>query len=103
MCIKLTYTISLTTSNWKMNMNFVTLIGLIAATLTTVSFLPQVIKIWKTKSTKDISLGMYLTLTIGVFLWLVYGLLIKDIPIILANGVIFVLALSISILKAKYG
>lgn len=86
-----------------MTINYVTLIGLTAAALTTISFLPQVIKSWKTKSTKDVALGMYLTLTTGIFLWLVYGLLIGNIPIILANGVTFILALSILILKVKYG
>lgn len=86
-----------------MTINYVTLIGLTAAALTTISFLPQVIKSWKTKSTKDVALGMYLTLTTGILLWLVYGLLIGNIPIILANGVTFILALSILILKVKYG
>ena len=83
--------------------NLITLIGLIAATCTTISFLPQVIKSWKTKKTKDISLPMYLIFVSGVFLWLVYGLIIKDIPLIGANAVTFALALAILILKIRNG
>jgi MtN3 and saliva related transmembrane protein len=84
-------------------MNYITIIGLIAATLTTVSFLPQVIHTWKTKQTHDISLVMYTIITTGVFMWLVYGLLIGDLPIIAANIVTFILAGSVLILKLKYG
>ncbi len=82
---------------------FVTLIGLIAASLTTIAFLPQVIKTWRTKSAKDLSLGMFATFTTGVLLWLIYGLLVNDLPIILAN--IFTLSLSSIILffKIKHG
>lgn len=82
--------------------DFATAIGLIAGALTTSSFLPQVIKAWKTKSTKDISLHMYIVLTTGVFLWMVYGLLINSLPVILTNVVTFILTLSILILKIKY-
>jgi len=80
-----------------------TTIGLVAAFLTTVAFLPQVIKTWKTKSAKDLSLGMFLIFSTGVLLWLIYGLLVNDLPIILAN--IFTLSLSTIILyfKIKHG
>jgi len=86
-----------------MNDNYITLIGLIAATLTTISFLPQAIKSWKTRSAKDLSLGMFVTFCTGVLLWLIYGLLSRDLPIILSNAVTFVLALAILILKIRHG
>ena len=84
-------------------MNYITIIGLIAATLTTISFLPQAIKSWKTRSARDLSLGMFVTFCTGVLLWLIYGLLNQDVPIILSNAVTFVLALAILILKIKHG
>ncbi len=83
-------------------MNYITILGLVAAACTTISFLPQVIKVWKTKSTKDISLGMFSLMTIGLFLWLYYGILTIQIPIILANAISFILALIILIFKLKY-
>ena len=81
----------------------ITVIGLIAATLTTVAYFPQAIKIARTKKTDELSIGMYITATIGVFLWFTYGLLIKDIPLIVANAITFVLTAYILILKIKYG
>ena len=81
----------------------VTVIGLIAAALTTGSFLPQAIKTFKTKKTKDLSLPMYLALTIGVFLWFIYGLYLQSAPIILANAVSFIFTASILFLKIKHG
>ncbi len=84
-------------------MNPVTLIGLAAATLTTVATFPQVIKSWRTKKTDDISLLMYATLTVGVILWLVYGTLIRDLPVILANAFTFIIVASVLGLKIKYG
>lgn len=83
-------------------MDYIILIGALAGILTTTAFLPQVIKAWKTKQTKDISLGMFAILTIGVALWLVYGILINSLPVIIANVVTFILALAILILKIKY-
>ena len=83
-------------------MNYITVLGLIAAFCTTVSYLPQAIKTIKTKQTKDLSLGMYLILTIGVLLWLVYGFLVKDIPIIFANAITLLFTGIILILKIKY-
>ena len=80
-------------------MNWITIIGFLAATGTTVSLLPQAIKIIKTKHAKDISLGMYLILTTGIFLWLVYGILIKDLPLIVANGISLLFSVTILILK----
>ena len=83
-------------------MDNITIIGLVAAGLTTFSFAPQVIKSWKLKETKDISLGMYIAFCSGVFMWTVYGFLVNDLPIILANIITFVLAASVLFLKIKY-
>ena len=80
----------------------ITLLGLIAATLTTASFLPQAIKTIKTRHTKDLSLGMYVLLTTGASLWLIYGILIKDLPIVLANGITLIFIITILILIIKY-
>lgn len=66
--------------------------GTIAAILTTASFLPQAIKTIKTKDTKGISTGMYSMFVVGVFLWIIYGIQLKDMPIIIANVITFVLA-----------
>jgi MtN3 and saliva related transmembrane protein len=78
-------------------------IGLMAGVLTTLSFLPQVRQTWRTKSTKDISLPMFLSFCTGVLLWLVYGMMIHSLPVILANGVTFVLSGAILIMKLKWG
>ena len=78
-------------------------IGFLAGALTLISFIPQVIKSWKTKRTGDLSLTMYACMIIGLCLWLVYGILLKDTPIIAANGVTIIFALSIFFLKIKYG
>ena len=86
-----------------MNVDWTTLIGLVAAICTTSSFLPQVIKTLKSKKTEDISLLMYAILTMGLFLWLVYGFILSDVPLILANGISFSLAMSVLILKIKHG
>lgn len=83
-------------------MNLITVLGLIAATCTTISFLPQAIKVIKTKHTKDLSLGMYIILTSGILLWLIYGILIGDLPIILSNCVTLIFTTSILYLKIKY-
>ena len=83
-------------------MEAITVIGFIAASCTTISFLPQVIKALKTKQTKDISLLMYLILLTGLTLWLIYGLIIKDEPIIFANGITLILAGIVFVLKIKY-
>ncbi|WP_069131172.1 SemiSWEET transporter [Rhodohalobacter halophilus] len=80
-------------------MEFLTIIGLAAGFCTTVAFLPQVIKTWKSKSAKDLSLGMYSIFCTGVLLWLIYGILISDLPIILANAITLLLALSILMFK----
>jgi MtN3 and saliva related transmembrane protein len=73
--------------------------GYIAAACTTISFIPQAIKVFKSKSTKDISLGMFLLMTSGVFFWLVYGLMINSFPIIIANAVTLFLSVYILLMK----
>lgn len=83
-------------------MNYIELIGFGAAICTTIAFLPQAIKTWKTKSAEDLSLFMFLIFSVGIVLWLVYGILISSIPMILANAFTFVLAASILYFKIKY-
>lgn len=80
----------------------ITVIGLAAGFCTTVAFLPQAIKTWKSKSAKDLSLGMYSIFCAGVILWLTYGILKSDIPIILTNGVTLFLAISILYFKLSF-
>lgn len=77
------------------------LIGPLAAILTTISFVPQVIQVLKTKNTEGISLGMYALFVSGVFLWLIHGIMIQDLPIIAANAVTFVLASIVLYTKIK--
>jgi MtN3 and saliva related transmembrane protein len=78
------------------------MIGAIAAFLTTFSFVPQVIKVLKTKDTSAISLGMYSMSVLGIFLWMVHGFRIGDVALMSANAVTFVLAAIILICKLKY-
>lgn len=85
-----------------MDFDATTAIGLAAGVITTAAFLPQVIKIWRTRRTRDISLGMFLFLCLGIILWLVYGFLRSDLPLILANGVTLALAGTILVFKLKY-
>ncbi len=80
-----------------------TLLGFAAGICTTASFVPQVFKSWKTKETKDLSMAMLLLLVFGVALWLTYGILTKDMPILIANIVSFVLTLSLLTLKTRHG
>lgn len=77
-------------------------IGFVAGTLTTIAFLPQLERTWRTKSADDMSLAMLLTFTTGVFLWLIYGLYLMAWPIIATNAITFVLTLAILVLKVKY-
>jgi len=84
-------------------MSTITIIGLIAATFTTFSFIPQALKIIKNKETGDLSLLMCLSLETGIFLWLVYGLLLGNIPIMLANGVTLIFTTLVLVLKLKFG
>jgi len=83
-------------------MDTITILGLAAGTLTTIAFLPQMMKTWQTKSAGDVSFVMLITFNIGVFLWLIYGVYLQALPIILANGVTLVFNLIILWLKIKY-
>lgn len=83
-------------------MDVTNVLGMTAGGLTTVSLLPQVIKTWKSKSAADISSGMFVLFSSGVFLWLLYGLALGASPIIIANAVTLALALLILILKLHY-
>jgi MtN3 and saliva related transmembrane protein len=83
-------------------MDYITIIGLVAAALTAISFFPQLMKVWKTKSTKDISLGMFSIFCVAVFLWFIYGILIKDTSVTIANLLVFLQAFIILIFKMKY-
>jgi MtN3 and saliva related transmembrane protein len=83
-------------------MDFVMILGLLAATITTFSFFPQVLKTWQTKSAKDVSYLMLISFNTGVFLWLLYGIALKSLPIILANSLTLVFNLMILWLKIKY-
>ncbi len=81
----------------------VTLIGLVAAVLTTTSLVPQLIKSWRMKETRDISLLMFLIMGAGLFLWMIYGFFLHNLPIIAANSVSFTFVLIILFFKVKYG
>lgn len=83
-------------------MDFTTTLGLLAGVLTTTSFFPQLLKLVRTKSAKDISRGMFVMFCTGVMLWLIYGVLHRDVALIAANSVTLILALTILVLKVKY-
>ena len=83
--------------------DFTNIVGFIAAIFTTFAFVPQVIKVWRTRSTADISLGMYSLFTLGVAFWLAYGILLNAWPIILANIVTLLLAGAVLVMKVKFG
>ncbi|MBV8673212.1 MAG: SemiSWEET family sugar transporter [Acidobacteriaceae bacterium] len=78
------------------------MIGYIAAICTTISFLPQLIRVYRLKSAHEISLTMFLVYSIGVFLWLLYGIFIGSFPVIVANAVSVILSLAILALKIRY-
>lgn len=77
------------------------LFGYIAAVCTTISFIPQAVKVYRTKSTKDISLGMFLLMTTGVFFWLIYGIMLNSSPLLAANAVTLLFSLYILLMKIK--
>lgn len=83
--------------------NLSSVIGFIAASLTTIAFVPQVRKVWRTRSAKDVSLGMYSLFTLGVAMWLVYGILIHAWPVIVANAITLVLAGAVLVMRIKFG
>jgi MtN3 and saliva related transmembrane protein len=79
------------------------IVGSLAACLTTVSFLPQAWHSFRTRDVSGVSLGMYSLFTVGVALWLAYGLLLRAWPIVVANAVTLALALAILGMKLTYG
>ena len=83
-------------------MYYLTIVGTAAALFTTISFFPQLVKIWKTKSTQDISLVTFLLFCIGALFWLIYGIMLNDIPIITANSIVIFQALIILVFKTRY-
>lgn len=80
----------------------VTLIGSLAAALTTVAFVPQVVRVWRLKDAREISLPTFLLFSVGLFAWFLYGVLIGSLPVIVANAVTLVLALAILSLKIRF-
>jgi len=84
------------------HMNRAELLGLIAGLFTTIAFVPQVLKTWKSKQADDISLGMFVIFSIGVALWIAYGFIIGSLPVILANSITLTLALAILALKLYF-
>jgi MtN3 and saliva related transmembrane protein len=77
-------------------------LGLAAGTISSITFLPQVIKIWQTKSAKDLSMPMLLLLVLGVSMWLAYGIIIKDRPIIFTNSMVLFMTFIMLFFKLKY-
>lgn len=83
-------------------MQLTDIFGYLAATLTTASFIPQALHTFRTKDVRGISLGMYSAFTTGVALWLVYGILLGELPIVIANAITLSLALAILVMKLRY-
>ncbi|HEY8937509.1 MAG TPA: SemiSWEET transporter [Cyclobacteriaceae bacterium] len=80
----------------------VQILGLFAGACTTIAFLPQVIKTWKSRSAKDLSLGMFSFFCFGVLLWLIYGIMKMDVPVIAANLVTLMLASTLLFFKLRF-
>lgn len=93
---------SSTASVIKKTMDSIQLIGLVAGMLTTIAFLPQVVKTWKSRSAKDLSLGMFSLFCLGVAMWLAYGILVWDIPVIAANVLTLMLASTLLFFKLRF-
>jgi MtN3 and saliva related transmembrane protein len=85
-----------------MSSNYIEIIGLVAGCLTTVSFLPQVIKTWRSRSAKDLSLVMFSLFCSGIVLWLFYGFLINSLPVMLSNAFTLILSSAILFFKLRF-
>lgn len=85
-----------------MRQDSIDFIGYVAATCTTLSFLPQLIRVVRLRSARDISLGMFLIFSVGTALWLIYGFFLHSMPVMAANAVTFVLAMSILVMKLRF-
>ena len=83
-------------------MTAIQILGLTAGTITSFTFIPQVIQIWKTKSAKDLSIVMLLLLILGVSMWLIYGILVKDAAIIYTNSMVLAMSLIMLFFKFKF-
>ncbi len=83
-------------------MALVDVVGTVAALLTTLAFVPQVVQIWRTRSASSVSMPMYVIFTVGVLLWLAYGLMLVSWPIIGCNIVTLVLSVSVIVMKLKF-
>ena len=83
-------------------MSLLEILGLVAGTITSITFLPQVIQIWKTKSAKDLSLGMLALLIFGVSLWLIYGIIARDIAIIYTNSMVLLMSFIMLFFKLRF-
>jgi MtN3 and saliva related transmembrane protein len=81
----------------------VEIVGYLAAMVTTLSFVPQVVKSWRTKSVNDLSFVTLSAFTAGVFLWLIYGVILREFPIIAANAVTLALNATLVVLKLRHG
>jgi MtN3 and saliva related transmembrane protein len=85
-----------------MHEHAINMLGLVAGTLTTAAFVPQVLKTWRSRAARDVSLAMFLILALGAALWTVYGLLIHSTPVLVANGVTLLLVLTMLALKWRF-
>jgi MtN3 and saliva related transmembrane protein len=86
-----------------MSPTLIAFFGFVAAFCTTAAYVPQVVRIWRTRSTKDISLGMFLVMTFGLVFWLIYGFSIGSLPVIVCNGATLVMTATILVLKLRHG
>ena len=92
----------MTVLSYSMEIDFTTALGLTAGVISTLAFVPQLIKTWQSKSAHDLSWSMLFILCTGITLWLVYGLVISDVPVIAANSVLLLLVSVILVLKIRY-
>lgn len=83
-------------------MNDVLILGFLAGSLTTASFIPQLIKVWRSRSTADISLVMYIAFTVGIILWIIYGFMCGSLPVIITNFITLAITFVILGLKLRY-
>lgn len=83
-------------------MDYIKILGLAAGTITSITFLPQVIQIWKTRSAKDLSMGMLALLIVGVSMWLLYGILVKDAAIIYTNSMVLTMSFIMLYFKFRF-
>jgi MtN3 and saliva related transmembrane protein len=81
----------------------ITTLGIVAGFCTTISIVPQIVKTYRTRHTEDLSLGMFCLLALGVATWCAYGVLIKALPVIIANAITFVLVVYIIMMKLRHG